>query len=78
MVDETVVRREEREREAEDMAGKASKLHEKHQTVLANMLREEENKLCADCHAKGEYLSLFLSPSESSEDSASPLAVKWL
>ena len=36
------------------MSGKAtSKLHEKHQTILANMLREEENKFCADCLAKG-------------------------
>ena len=36
------------------MAGKGgSKVHEKHQLILANMLREEENKYCADCHAKG-------------------------
>ena len=36
------------------MAGKGGgKLHEKHQLILANMLREEENKFCADCHAKG-------------------------
>jgi predicted CXXCH cytochrome family protein len=36
------------------MAGReSSKLHEKHQRILANMLREEENKMCADCHAKG-------------------------
>ena len=37
------------------MAGKGnSKLHEKHQLILANMLREEENKFCADCRAKGD------------------------
>lgn len=30
-----------------------SKLHEKHQVILANLLREDENKYCADCHAKG-------------------------
>lgn len=36
------------------MAGReSSKLHEKHQKILANMLREEDNKVCADCHAKG-------------------------
>lgn len=36
------------------MSGKGgSKLHDKHQMVLANMLREEDNKFCADCHAKG-------------------------
>ena len=36
------------------MSAKAgSKLHEKHQIILANMLREEGNKFCADCLAKG-------------------------
>lgn len=34
---------------------KAQKLHEKHQIILADMLRLEENKYCADCHAKGKY-----------------------
>ncbi len=33
--------------------GSTAKLHEKHQVVLANLLREEDNKYCADCHAKG-------------------------
>ena len=32
---------------------KSQKLHEKHQTILADMLREEDNKYCADCLAKG-------------------------
>lgn len=32
----------------------SSKLHEKHQTILANLLRDEDNKYCADCLAKGE------------------------
>ncbi|XP_003384341.1 PREDICTED: stromal membrane-associated protein 1-like [Amphimedon queenslandica] len=32
---------------------RGQKLHEKHQMILANMLREEVNKYCADCHAKG-------------------------
>lgn len=32
---------------------RGQKLHEKHQLILANMLREEENKYCADCRAKG-------------------------
>ena len=33
----------------------SSKLHEKHQTILANMLKDEDNKFCADCHAKGSF-----------------------
>ena len=38
------------------MAGKGGgKIHEKHQLILANMLREEGNRFCADCHAKGSY-----------------------
>ena len=32
----------------------AAKLHEKHQTILADLLREEDNRYCADCLAKGE------------------------
>ena len=37
-----------------EMSAKAgSKLHEKHQMILANILREEDNKFCADCLAKG-------------------------
>ena len=32
----------------------SSKLHEKHQTILADLLRDEDNKYCADCMAKGE------------------------
>lgn len=32
---------------------KAAKLQEKYQAILSNMLREEENKYCADCEAKG-------------------------
>ena len=36
------------------MSGKTgSKLHDKHQTLLANMLRDKDNKFCADCHSKG-------------------------
>lgn len=35
----------------------ASKLHEKHQTILADLLRDEDNKYCADCMAKGEFFS---------------------
>ena len=42
------------------MAGKGGgKLHEKHQLILANRLREEENRFCADCHAKGSYQILL-------------------
>ncbi|KAF7216377.1 stromal membrane-associated protein 1 [Nothobranchius furzeri] len=32
---------------------KAQKLNEQHQAILAKMLREEDNKYCADCEAKG-------------------------
>lgn len=31
----------------------SSKLHEKHQAILADLLRDEDNKYCADCMAKG-------------------------
>lgn len=34
----------------------AAKLHEKHQTILADLLRDEENRFCADCKAKGKNL----------------------
>nr|XP_060608826.1 stromal membrane-associated protein 1 isoform X1 [Anolis sagrei ordinatus] len=32
---------------------KAQKLNEQHQAILAKLLREEDNKYCADCEAKG-------------------------
>ncbi|XP_029305929.1 stromal membrane-associated protein 1-like isoform X2 [Cottoperca gobio] len=32
---------------------KAQKLNEQHQAILSKLLREEENKYCADCEAKG-------------------------
>ncbi|KAF5910129.1 stromal membrane-associated protein 1-like isoform X1, partial [Clarias magur] len=32
---------------------KAQKLNEQHQAILTKMLREEDNKYCADCEAKG-------------------------
>ncbi|XP_069462319.1 stromal membrane-associated protein 1 isoform X1 [Ambystoma mexicanum] len=32
---------------------KALKLNEQHQAILSRMLREEDNKYCADCEAKG-------------------------
>uniref|UniRef100_A0A3P9J2Y8 Small ArfGAP 1 n=1 Tax=Oryzias latipes TaxID=8090 RepID=A0A3P9J2Y8_ORYLA len=32
---------------------KAQKLNEEHQTILSKLLREEDNKYCADCEAKG-------------------------
>ncbi len=31
----------------------SSRLHEKHQVILADLLRDEDNKYCADCMAKG-------------------------
>lgn len=35
---------------------KAQKLNEQHQAILSKMLREDDNKYCADCEAKGELL----------------------
>ncbi|XP_044069934.1 stromal membrane-associated protein 1 isoform X2 [Siniperca chuatsi] len=32
---------------------KAQKLNEQHQAILSQLLREDENKYCADCEAKG-------------------------
>ncbi|KAA8595187.1 hypothetical protein FQN60_012322 [Etheostoma spectabile] len=32
---------------------RAQKLNEQHQAILSKMLREEDNKYCADCEAKG-------------------------
>lgn len=32
---------------------KAQKLNEQHQVILSKMLREDDNKYCADCEAKG-------------------------
>lgn len=37
---------------------KAQKLNEQHQAILSKMLREEDNKYCADCEAKGAALTL--------------------
>lgn len=37
---------------------KAQKLNEQHQAILSKMLREEDNKYCADCEAKGTALTL--------------------
>lgn len=36
---------------------KAQKLNEQHQAILSKLLREDDNKYCADCEAKGEPLS---------------------
>lgn len=33
---------------------KAQKLNEQHQAILSKLLREVDNKYCADCEAKGE------------------------
>lgn len=33
---------------------KAQKLNEQHQAILSKLLREDDNKYCADCQAKGE------------------------
>lgn len=37
---------------------KAQKLNEQHQAILSKMLREEDNKYCADCEAKGAVFVL--------------------
>ena len=37
---------------------KAQKLNEQHQAILSKMLREEDNKYCADCEAKGATFAL--------------------
>lgn len=37
---------------------KAQKLNEQHQAILSKMLREEDNKYCADCEAKGAKFTL--------------------
>ena len=43
---------------SEEMGSKAkdasSKVHERNQTILADLLRDEDNRYCADCMAKGE------------------------
>ena len=39
---------------------RGQKLHEKHQLILADMLREEVNKYCADCHAKGQFRGILV------------------
>lgn len=36
---------------------KAQKLNEQHQAILSKLLREEDNKYCADCEAKGKLAS---------------------
>lgn len=36
---------------------KSQKLNEQHQAILSKMLREEDNKYCADCEAKGAAAS---------------------
>ena len=37
---------------------KSLKLNEQHQAILSKMLREEDNKYCADCEAKGATYTL--------------------
>ncbi|MGH0165451.1 UNVERIFIED_CONTAM: hypothetical protein FKN15_049448 [Acipenser sinensis] len=53
---------------------KALKLNEQHQAILSKMLREEDNKYCADCEAKGQFASLRLASSDGkSEAKKAPL-----
>lgn len=33
---------------------KAQKQNEQHQAILSKLLREDDNKYCADCQAKGK------------------------
>lgn len=41
---------------------KAQKLNEQHQLILSKLLREEDNKYCADCEAKGSADVPFSGP----------------
>lgn len=41
---------------------KAQKLNEQHQLILSKLLREEDNKYCADCEAKGSADAAFPGP----------------
>ncbi|TNN65413.1 Stromal membrane-associated protein 1 [Liparis tanakae] len=38
---------------------KAQKLNEQHQVILSKLLREADNKNCADCEAKGRRTTQF-------------------
>ena len=43
---------------------KQKSLHEKHQSILSALLRDEDNKYCVDCDAKGLlYLVNFVTTS---------------
>lgn len=35
-------------------------LHQKHQAILSKLLKDDDNKYCVDCDAKGEYTGLLL------------------
>ena len=37
---------------------KAQKLNEQHQVILSKLLREDANKYCADCEAKGKLAAV--------------------
>lgn len=40
------------------MARKQSKdQHEKHQAILSRMLKDDDNKYCVDCDAKGWFVT---------------------
>lgn len=41
---------------------KAQKLNEQHQAILSKLLREDDNKYCADCEAKGATTTLSDQP----------------
>ena len=34
---------------------KAKSLQDKHQGILCDLLKDDDNKYCVDCDAKGEY-----------------------
>ncbi|CAG00369.1 unnamed protein product, partial [Tetraodon nigroviridis] len=44
---------------------KAQKLNEQHQAILSKLLREDDNKYCADCQAKGSVAIGHLSELQS-------------
>lgn len=56
---------------------KAQKLNEQHQAILSKLLREEDNKYCADCEAKGESWHYLLLTAVSEEMCVRKDSVMW-